>query len=131
MSEEWISEVSILGLQMNWCTRLHRREALHARAISSKALSDRRANLGAPHAEKYMCTPQNGDRSMCVVTHLAVSPGRGDRGEAMPSKALLLYRVFRRTGREARRGHARATPENPMSETIRDTGRYDEPGHKP
>ena len=46
----------------------------------------------------------------------------------MPRKALLLYRVFRRTGREARRGHARATPENPMSETIRDTGRYDEPG---
>ena len=36
--EEWTSEVCHLWPTMNWCSAFHRREALHARAISSKAL---------------------------------------------------------------------------------------------
>jgi len=39
------------------CTSLHRRDALHARAISSKALSDRRANTEVPaatHATSFL-----------------------------------------------------------------------------
>ena len=63
-AQELMSEVAHLWPTILRCSAFHRRDALHARAISSKALPDRRGNLGARMQKKYMCTPQNGGSSM-------------------------------------------------------------------
>ena len=54
---------------------------MRVRSPQTKALSDRRGNLGARMQNKYMCTPQNGGSSMCdslmVIEGLRTPPGAG------------------------------------------------------
>ena len=62
-----MSEVAHLWPTMNWCSAFHRRAALHARAISSKALSQNAEQTSGPACIKNACAPIKTGVAQCVA----------------------------------------------------------------